>query len=309
MSWSSRWVQAPAGVTEREGLAAGFRAAGVRAGIKPSGDPDLALLVSDEPDTVSAARFTRSGVLAAPVVLCQERCRLDALRAVVANSGNANAATGRRGLEDAARMQGAASMAAGVREDQVAVASTGVIGVPLDVDKIIKGTLAARADLAPYGDDTFGEAIRTTDKFPKSAALEVALPSGTPITPVEHTATRSAATPPANAAAPCIFVAASSPRRPVAALALPELATTARKPSSRQRSCVSSTGAASTPDRVKRAALVASTRSHTSRPTSGLPLGLIPARPEAARKPRGRPPGSSATWSGRSIQRESKKLT
>ena len=89
------------------GLAAGFRAAGVPAGIKPSGEPDLALLVCDEPDTVSAARFTRSGVLAAPVLLCQARCRLDALRAVVVNSGNANAATGNRGLEDAARMQGA----------------------------------------------------------------------------------------------------------------------------------------------------------------------------------------------------------
>ena len=71
-------------------------------------------------------------MLAAPVVLTQRRTRLDAIRVVVANSGNANAATGSRGLEDAARMQGAAAMAGGVREDQVAVASTGVIGVPLD---------------------------------------------------------------------------------------------------------------------------------------------------------------------------------
>jgi len=179
MSWSSRWVQAPAGVTEREGLAAGFRAAGVRAGIKPSGDPDLALLVSDGPDTVSAARFTRSGVLAAPVVLCQERCRLDALRAVVANSGNANAATGRRGLEDAARMQGAAAMAAGVHEDRVAVASTGVIGVPLPMDGMIGGILAARGELAADGDGGFWRAIATTDAFEKRLALDVALPSGT----------------------------------------------------------------------------------------------------------------------------------
>ena len=179
MSWSSRWVEAPAGVTEREGLAAGFRAAGVRAGIKPSGDPDLALLVSDEPDTVSAARFTRSGVLAAPVVLCQERCRLDALRAVVANSGNANAATGRRGLEDAARMQGAAAMAAGVHEDRVAVASTGVIGVPLPMDGMIGGILAARGELAADGDGGFWRAIATTDAFEKRLALDVALPSGT----------------------------------------------------------------------------------------------------------------------------------
>jgi glutamate N-acetyltransferase / amino-acid N-acetyltransferase len=180
VSFSSRWVETPAHVTEAEpGLPQGFRAAGVACGLKPSGGLDLGLLVADEPGTTSAARFTRSGVLAAPVLLTQERCRLDALRVVVANAGNANAATGRRGVEDAARMQGGASMAAGIREDQVAVASTGVIGVPLDVDKVIRGILAARCELAPYGDDTFGEAIRTTDKFAKSAALDVALPSGT----------------------------------------------------------------------------------------------------------------------------------
>jgi glutamate N-acetyltransferase / amino-acid N-acetyltransferase len=180
MTFASRWVQPPAHVTEiNGGLPEGFRAAGVACGLKPSGAPDLALLVCDSPDAVSAARFSRSGVLAAPVLLTQERCRLDAIRTVVVNSGNANAATGRRGLEDAARMQGAAAMAAGVHEDQVAVASTGVIGVPLDVDKIVKGILAARGELSGAGDDTFGEAIRTTDKFPKSAALLVELSSGT----------------------------------------------------------------------------------------------------------------------------------
>jgi glutamate N-acetyltransferase/amino-acid N-acetyltransferase len=118
-------------------------------------------------------------VVAAPVVLTRERCRLDGLRAVVANSGNANAATGRRGFEDAARVQGAAAMAAGVPEDAVAVASTGVIGVRLDSDAIVRGLAAARPGLAADGDGPFGEAIRTTDKFRKSAALEVALPSGT----------------------------------------------------------------------------------------------------------------------------------
>jgi glutamate N-acetyltransferase/amino-acid N-acetyltransferase len=179
--FGSRWVEPPAHVTElpEGGLAAGFRAAGVRAGIKPSGDPDLALLVSSEPDTVSAARFTRSGVLAAPVLLCQARCRLDALRAVVANSGNANAATGNRGLEDAARMQGAAAMAAGVHEDRVAVASTGVIGVPMPMAGITKGMLAARAELAPGGDAAFWRAIATTDAFEKRLSVAVALPSGT----------------------------------------------------------------------------------------------------------------------------------
>jgi glutamate N-acetyltransferase/amino-acid N-acetyltransferase len=175
----SRWVAFPPHATERDGgLPAGFRASGVACGLKPSGGPDLALLVSDAPETTSAARFTRSGVVAAPVELMRTRCRLDALRAVVANSGNANAATGRRGFDDAARTQGAAAMAVGVPEAQVAVASTGVIGVPLDGDAVIRGIVDARAELAPYGEDAFGEAIRTTDAFPKRVALDVALPSG-----------------------------------------------------------------------------------------------------------------------------------
>ena len=176
---SSRWVERPEHVVDAPGpLPAGFRASGVACGLKASGGPDMGLIVSDAPETVSAARFTRSGVLAAPVLLCQERCRLDALRAVVANSGNANAATGRRGIDDAARMQGAAAMAVGVAPDQVAVASTGVIGVPLPPDPVTKGILAARAALATDGDEAFGEAIRTTDLFAKRVAVDVRLPSG-----------------------------------------------------------------------------------------------------------------------------------
>ena len=96
---------------------------------------------------MSAARFTRSGTAAAPVQLTRERCRLDAIRAIAVNSGNANAATGSMGLQDAAKMQGAGAMAAGVAEDQVAVCSTGVIGVPLDVRAVVKGLAAARAEL------------------------------------------------------------------------------------------------------------------------------------------------------------------
>jgi glutamate N-acetyltransferase/amino-acid N-acetyltransferase len=181
VKFSSRWLEPPAGVSERAGggLAAGFRAAGVAAGIKPSGDPDLGLLVCSEPDAASAARFTRSGAPAAPVQLCRSRCRLDALGAVVVNSGNANAATGNRGLEDAARMQGAAAMASGMREDRVAVASTGVIGVPLPMAGVMKAILAARTELAPDGDRAFWRAIATTDAFEKLLSLDVALPSGT----------------------------------------------------------------------------------------------------------------------------------
>ena len=137
--FTSRWVPRPEHVTELEGtgLPAGFRAAGVAAGIKESGSPDLGVLVCDAPAATSAARFTASGTQAPPVLLCRERCRLDAVRAVVVNSGNANAATGRPGFENAARMQGAGAMVARVPEDQVAVCSTGVIGVPLPMDASI----------------------------------------------------------------------------------------------------------------------------------------------------------------------------
>jgi glutamate N-acetyltransferase / amino-acid N-acetyltransferase len=176
----SRWVDVPDGVREAPGtgLPAGFRAAGVAAGIKPSGNRDVGLLVCDAPEATSAARFTRSGTAAAPVLVCRERARLDALRAVAVNAGNANAATGRRGLDDAARMQGAGAIAAGVPEDRVAVASTGVIGVPLDGHALMSGLARAAGELRPDGDGDFTAAIMTTDAFEKRAALEVALPGG-----------------------------------------------------------------------------------------------------------------------------------
>jgi glutamate N-acetyltransferase / amino-acid N-acetyltransferase len=176
----SRWVEVPDWVSEDPagGLPAGFRAAGVAAGIKPSGGTDVGLLVSDAPETTSAARFTRSGVLAAPVLLTQERARVEALRAVVVNSGNANAATGGRGLDDAAKMQGAAAMAAGVAPEHVAVASTGVIGVPLDSRAVVSGLARARAELRPDGHADFTAAIMTTDAFEKRASLTVELASG-----------------------------------------------------------------------------------------------------------------------------------
>jgi glutamate N-acetyltransferase/amino-acid N-acetyltransferase len=178
--FASRWVERPEHVAESGGtLPAGFRAAAVACGIKPSGGPDLGLLVSDAPQTTSAARFTRSGVLAAPVLVSQERCELAALRAVVVNSGNANAATGRPGLDAAAKMQGAAAMAAGVPENRVAVASTGVIGVQLAARKVVGGLARAAGELSADGHEALAEAIRTTDAFPKRAALDVALPSGT----------------------------------------------------------------------------------------------------------------------------------
>jgi glutamate N-acetyltransferase / amino-acid N-acetyltransferase len=180
-AFASRWLETPAHVTDDDDvgtLPGGFRAAGVAAGIKPQG-LDLGLLVSDAPETTSAARFTRSGVLAAPVQVTMERCELGAIKAVVANSGNANAATGRPGLDEAARMQGAASMVGGAPAERVAFCSTGVIGVQLDGQVVTKGLLAVRPELRPDGALDFADAIKTTDLIDKQAALAVELPGGT----------------------------------------------------------------------------------------------------------------------------------
>jgi glutamate N-acetyltransferase/amino-acid N-acetyltransferase len=179
--FASRWVACPEHVEEDAGagLPEGFRAGAIAAGLRPDGRIDLGLLVCDAPEVVSAARFTRSGVLAAPVLVTKDRARLDGLRVVVANSGNANAATGRPGLDEAARVQGAAAMATGVEADRVAICSTGVIGVPLDGGAIISALAKLRSGLHGAGDEDFATAIMTTDAFAKRASLTVRLPSGT----------------------------------------------------------------------------------------------------------------------------------
>ena len=148
-------------------------------GIKHSAGADLGLLVCDSPAPVSAARFTASSTAAAPVLLSRGRCELSRLRAVLVNSGCANAATGNRGLEDAAKTQGAAAVAAGVGEAEVAVASTGGISQYLPVEKMLRGILEASAQLRADGAGAFQRAIQTTDAFEKRANVEVALPSGT----------------------------------------------------------------------------------------------------------------------------------
>ncbi|HET9074132.1 MAG TPA: bifunctional glutamate N-acetyltransferase/amino-acid acetyltransferase ArgJ [Solirubrobacteraceae bacterium] len=179
--FSSRWVPAPEHAVEvHDGrLPRGFRAAGVAAQIKADGGRDVALVVCDAPEVTSAARFSRTGAPSAPVLLNRRRANLAALRAVVVNSGNANAATGGRGLDDAAKMQGAAAIVAGVPEAQVAVASTGVIGVALPMNRVTNGIAACARELRPEGGADFAEAIRTTDAFPKAVDLEVALSGGT----------------------------------------------------------------------------------------------------------------------------------
>jgi glutamate N-acetyltransferase/amino-acid N-acetyltransferase len=178
--FDSRWIEAPANATQVSagGLPLGFRAAGVACGIKRDGVRDLGLMLSDVPQTTSAARFSRSGALSAPVLVTKRRTDLGALRAVVVNSGNANAATGGRGLDDAARMQGGAAIACGVSEKLVAVASTGVIGVPLPIDAITRGTLAAARELRADGERDFTTAICTTDAFEKRVTLDLQLAAG-----------------------------------------------------------------------------------------------------------------------------------
>lgn len=179
--FTGRWTSLPASakVLDPSTLPAGFKAGGVAAGIKPSGKTDFGLLVSTESETTSAARFTVSSAPAAPVQVCKNHAHLDSLRAVVVNSGNANAATGPEGRDNAIYMQGAGAMAAAVSEHDVGVASTGVIGQQLDPRALSRGAAAVVRELKPDGGREFAQAIMTTDLFPKVATIEVDLSGGT----------------------------------------------------------------------------------------------------------------------------------
>ena len=116
----------------------GFVAAGVVCGVRNSGRRDLGLLFSGLP-CETAAVFTRNVVKGAPLAVTREAVESGGVRAVVANSGNANAATGERGIEDAYKMQALAAESLGIEAGEVAVASTGVIGVHLPMEKIAAG--------------------------------------------------------------------------------------------------------------------------------------------------------------------------
>ena len=148
-------------------LARGFRYAGVPCGIRPNGDPDrrdLALIVSDRP-AAAAGVFTQNRVVAAPVRLCRERLPADDIRGIVICSGNANACTGQRGLDDARRMTELAAAVVGCRPEQLLVASTGVIGRHLPMDRIEKGIrlAAGQLDASAAALDRAAHAILTTD--------------------------------------------------------------------------------------------------------------------------------------------------
>jgi glutamate N-acetyltransferase / amino-acid N-acetyltransferase len=155
----------------------GFRFGAAAAGIKKqSGALDVGLLVADSLAS-AAAIFTQNSVKAAPVRLSQSLLRRSNGRAqaVVVNSGNANACTGTRGGRDARAMAAAAAAAGGARPEHVLVASTGVIGVPLPMEKLDAGIAAAAASLSADGFEAFSRAILTTDKRAKSASRTVSL--------------------------------------------------------------------------------------------------------------------------------------
>lgn len=144
----------------------GFKTAGVAAGIKKNGRSDLGLIVSDVPASVAGV-FTRNQIQAAPVRLDRERVAGGLCRAVLVNSGNANCCTGAEGYRNAVRMGRAAACALNVPEAQVLVASTGVIGEPLPVERIESALPGLLAGLKAEGVRDFAEAIMTTDRVPK----------------------------------------------------------------------------------------------------------------------------------------------
>ena len=158
--------------------AKGFRAAGVSCGIKAKG-LDFALIASDTPAS-AAAVFTTNRAQAAPVIVSRKNLSSARGRAVAiaVNSGCANACTGPEGLQHAETTAAQTAAALGCTPEEVLVASTGVIGVKLDMTKIARGIASARAALSPSGAADAARAIMTTDPFPKEAAAEIAARGG-----------------------------------------------------------------------------------------------------------------------------------
>jgi glutamate N-acetyltransferase/amino-acid N-acetyltransferase len=149
----------------------GFRAAGVACGIKPQG-LDLALVAAEGP-CQAAAVFTANRAQAAPVVVSREHLAPGRARAIVANAGCANAATGTSGLADAREMAAITAGVVGCAPSEVVVASTGVIGVPLPMDRVREGIQHAASRLTIEGGRDAARAIMTTDTHPKEVVVEV----------------------------------------------------------------------------------------------------------------------------------------
>ncbi len=158
----SRQMKQPLGVP-------GFRFAGVASGIKESGRKDMALIVSERPAS-AAAVFTKNRIKSPSVLVGMRHVSQGTLQAVVVNSGNANACTGPGGLRDAEAICGEVARSLGVNHSWVLPSSTGIIGVPLPMDKIVQGIADAAAKLSSASLRDAAEAIVTTDNGPKEAS-------------------------------------------------------------------------------------------------------------------------------------------
>lgn len=162
------WQIISGGVTAPKG----FQAAGITAGLKPSGAPDLALIFS-ETDAIAAGVFTTSQVRAACVDYCREKLQAKpSARAILCNAGQANAATGQAGWLDAIESAQCVAQALNISTDAVLVASTGVIGQRIKMDILKAGVPQVVAQLSHEGSDQAAQAICTTDLVPKSIAIE-----------------------------------------------------------------------------------------------------------------------------------------
>lgn len=167
----SDWQEITGGVTAPRG----YRAAGITAGLKPSGLPDLALILSDV-DAIAAGVFTTSHVRAAPVDYCRQRLQAKAsARAVLVNAGQANAATGDQGLRDALESAKALGQALNIPDDLILLASTGVIGQRIRMDALLSGIPKLVAAASETGSDSAAQAIITTDLVTKTIALETTI--------------------------------------------------------------------------------------------------------------------------------------
>ncbi|MFF4767871.1 MULTISPECIES: bifunctional glutamate N-acetyltransferase/amino-acid acetyltransferase ArgJ [unclassified Streptomyces] len=150
----------------------GFTAAGIAAGIKSSGQPDLALVVNQGPRLAAAGVFTSNRVKAAPVLWSEQVLKGGQVSAVVLNSGGANACTGPRGFQDTHATAERAAEALGHNAGEIAVASTGLIGELLPMDKLLPGVDTAVAALSEHGGEKAALAIKTTDTVHKTAVAQ-----------------------------------------------------------------------------------------------------------------------------------------
>lgn len=152
--------------------AKGFQAAGIAAGIKANGGPDLALVVNSGPRRAAAGVFTSNRVKAAPVLWSEQVLKGGAVTAVVLNSGGANACTGPQGFQDTHATAERAAEVLGHSAGEIAVASTGLIGVLLPMDKLLPGIGKAAAELSEHGGEKAAIAIKTTDTVHKTAVAQ-----------------------------------------------------------------------------------------------------------------------------------------